>query len=91
MEIVEKLLLPYQDERTHPDPRAAIRQGLYFVGFVLRETVLAGEGDPRLPLAEEQLPEELTRLFLGYLGVAMRVESVPAIDWAPWMQRPIHE
>ncbi len=69
LDSVERLLLPYAGAMRHPDPRRAIRLGLYFVGFVLRETLLAGDEGPRLPVERERLAEELTRLYLGYLGV----------------------
>jgi hypothetical protein len=83
---VEELLLPYATEMSHPDPALAIRTGLCFVASVLREAVLVAGEAPRLPIAEERLGEELTRLYLGYLGVAVPV-SAPATPVAGDIQR----
>ncbi len=91
LDCVEQLLLPYAAEMTHPDPRVAVRTGLYFIGFVLRETVLAGDDVPRLPIDEERLEEELARMYLGYLGVAVPAEGAPPPDWWRGVQRPIRE
>src|SRR5262249_6737373 len=82
LDLAEQLVLRYAEQIGHPDPRAAVRWGLFLVGYVLRETVLGGEGEPRLPFEEERLEEELTRMYLGYLGVAVPHEGLPPPDWA---------
>jgi AcrR family transcriptional regulator len=70
--VTAELLLPYAEEMEHPDPESAIRNGLLFVGLTLKALTVT---DPprRLQagsLADRAyLEDELTRLYLGYLGV----------------------
>lgn len=62
------LLLRSRDQIRAPDPEVAVRLGLIAVTATLREVILFGEhaGRGRAPGGEE-LIEEMTRLFVGYL------------------------
>jgi AcrR family transcriptional regulator len=54
----------------HPDPKRALQVALLAVRSTLRELILFGETWPGgSPLPPDLLAEELTRLFLGYLGI----------------------
>lgn len=64
------LLRPFRDRIRHPDPDAAIRNGLLFVTTVLREAIVYDDVPrPGIDLREEDLEDEATRLLLGYLGL----------------------
>ncbi|MEP6509651.1 MAG: helix-turn-helix domain-containing protein [Gemmatimonadales bacterium] len=57
----------------HPHPERAVRFALLAVRSICREVVLFREGWPgtKTPSARE-IAEELTRLFIGYLGVSAK-------------------
>jgi AcrR family transcriptional regulator len=64
------LLLPRANEIRHPDPRRAIELGYMVLVGALRETTLFGEVWPTPNVADGlDLTRELTRVYLGYLGV----------------------
>ncbi len=64
------LLMPRAAEITHPNPRAAIEIGLMVLIGALREATAFGEVWPSPNAADTaDLPRELTRVYLGYLGV----------------------
>jgi AcrR family transcriptional regulator len=64
--------LMWRDQIKHAEPERAIRFAFVMVALALRELVLFGRtrifGDI-LPLDDNTLREELTRMFLRYLGV----------------------
>jgi AcrR family transcriptional regulator len=65
-----EVMLLREDEIRHPDPRAAVRFGLTAVALAAQSIVLLEEPLPRAELPPGRtLEDELTRLFLGYLGV----------------------
>ncbi len=65
------VLLPRAAEITHPDPSQAIALGYRLLVGSLRETTLFGEVWPTpSPVDTIDLPAELARAYLGYLGVA---------------------
>jgi AcrR family transcriptional regulator len=64
------LLLPRVSEIRHPDPRRAIELGYLIIVGALREMTLFGEAWPSANPDGVDLTDELTRLFLGYLGVS---------------------
>jgi AcrR family transcriptional regulator len=70
------LLDRHRAEIRHPRPARAIRFGLLSVAFVLRELTLSESAAslPGVPTPDE-LPAELTRQLLGYLGVADAARS----------------
>jgi AcrR family transcriptional regulator len=72
------VLLGRVDEIGHPDPALAAKFGFRLLLGVLKEAILFGTpGAHGIPRSDEQLTEELTRAFLGYLGVRIsRQESV---------------
>jgi AcrR family transcriptional regulator len=64
------VLLPRAEEIHHPDPRRAIELGYMVLVGALRETTLFGEVWPRsFDDGGPELTNELTRVYLGYLGV----------------------
>lgn len=64
------LLLPRAERIRHPDPAAAVAFGLRLVFATLEQAILFGEGGVHgIPASDEKLAAELTRAFLGYLGV----------------------
>jgi AcrR family transcriptional regulator len=64
------VLLPRATEIRHPDPRRAIELGYMVLVGALRETMLFGEVWPSAFDADPaSLTRELTRIYLGYLGV----------------------
>lgn len=64
------LLLPRAERIRHPDPAGAVSFGLRFVLATLEQAILFGEGGIHgIPASDERLGAELTRAFLGYLGV----------------------
>lgn len=65
---VVALLLQHRDEIKHPKPEVAIEFGLLAVSAVLHTLILEDE-PPAGIRAPDQFEEELTRMFLGYLGV----------------------
>lgn len=65
------LLEPRHAELGHPDPARAVPLAIRQLLATLREEVLFGPARPdTATLAEDDLVIELTRSFLGYLGVA---------------------
>lgn len=69
-ERLSDLLLPRAAEMSHPDPAAASRFACRLLLGVLKEAVLFGAyGAYGVPQADDKLSRELTRAFLGYLGV----------------------
>jgi AcrR family transcriptional regulator len=62
------ILLIHRDRIHHPNPDAAVEFALLAVASLLHSIILEDEAlhDFRTP---ERLDEELTRMFLGYLGV----------------------
>lgn len=65
------LLLPRVSEIKHPDPRRGIELGYVVLLGALRETTLFGEvWASSNSLDGVDLTDELTRLYLGYLGVS---------------------
>ncbi len=65
---VVALLLRHCDEIKHPNPERAIEFGLLAVSSVLHMLILEEEPPPGIR-TPERLDDELTRMFLGYLGV----------------------
>jgi AcrR family transcriptional regulator len=64
------LLLDRADEIGHPEPVLAVKFGFRLLLGVMKETILFGcAGTHGVPSSDERLTEELTRAFLGYLGV----------------------
>ena len=70
------MLTARRDEIKHPDPALAVDFGLRMTFDTLDQAHLF-EGIQRtnLPMSVDQLAEELTRLFLSYLGVS--AELIP--------------
>jgi AcrR family transcriptional regulator len=67
---VAELLLTRRDEMHHPEPERAVRFALFTVASTMRAVVMSEEPTLRpFGIAESRLPAELTRIFLGYLGV----------------------
>ncbi len=67
------LLRPRAERIRHPDPAAAVDFGLRLVLGSLERTILSGEGGGfGAAVSDEKLAAELTRAFLGYLGVEAR-------------------
>jgi AcrR family transcriptional regulator len=62
------LLSRHHDEIKHPKPEVAIEFGLLAVSAVLH-TLILEEEPPAGIRAPEQFEEELTRMFLAYLGI----------------------
>jgi AcrR family transcriptional regulator len=63
------LLLARSDEIRHPNPRYAIELGFLVLIGALREAILFSEVWPTARVGGARLPDELTRLFLAYLGI----------------------
>ena len=64
------LLLARSDEIGHQDPVLAANFAFRLLLGVLKEAILFGTpGTHGIPRPDERLTEELTRAFLGYLGV----------------------
>ena len=73
-ECLSALLLQESERIEHPDPAAAVAFGLRFVLGTLEQAILFGDtGAHGIPASDEKLATELTRAFLGYLGVDRRV------------------
>ena len=68
-ERLSALLLARRDEITHPDPERAAAFGLTLVFSALDGVMLFGEMRSGLTLSDEALAEELTRVYIAYLGV----------------------
>ncbi len=64
------LLVDRADRIGHPDPTAASGFALRLILGTLEQALLFGEtGGYGIPASDEKLATELTRAFLGYLGV----------------------
>jgi AcrR family transcriptional regulator len=71
LERIRLLLLPRRAEFSHPDPERAISLGFVVMTGALREMILFGEVWPsRAELVGDDLPSELARVYLAYLGAA---------------------
>jgi AcrR family transcriptional regulator len=71
IEGIQALLLTRKGELGHPDPVRAIGLGFVVIVGALRETILFGEVWPmRDRLVGDDLPAELARIYLAYLGAA---------------------
>ena len=70
------LFMAHKKDIRHPDPRGAISLGIMMVSSMLYEwVVMPGDIGPFkqfLPKDDQQLKRELTRAFLGYLGVEQK-------------------
>jgi hypothetical protein len=67
-----RTFMMWRDQIKHPEPERAIRFAFVMVVLALRELVLFGRTrifEDILPLDDNTLREELTRMFLRYLGV----------------------
>jgi len=77
--IAEKLaalLLEHPAQIRHPNPAMAIEFGLRTIGSTLDNFVMFDEADAgSMTLESPDLPVELTRLFLAYLGIMPLVQS----------------
>jgi hypothetical protein len=72
----------WRDQIKHPNPERAVRFGFVLIALVLRELVLFNRPrifDDLLPLNDDILKEELTRMFLRYLGVRIYDPEVPIL------------
>lgn len=70
IENLQTVLLPRADQIRHPDPRRAIEVGFMVLVGALRETTLFSEVWPTPSVIHTvDLTDELTRVYLGYLGV----------------------
>ncbi len=73
-ERLQPLLLERRQEISHPDPEAASGFAFRLLLGVLKEAILFGAPDMHgIPRTDDSLGEELTRAFLGYLGVRQSV------------------
>lgn len=69
-ERLRPLLLERRDVIAHPHPERAVAFAFRLILGILKEAILFGEpGAHGIPASDESLAEELTRAFLGYLGV----------------------
>jgi len=67
---LSELLLARVEEISHREPVLAAKFGFRILLGVLKEAILFGApGTHGIPRSDERLTEELTRAFLGYLGV----------------------
>lgn len=70
-ERIGSLLLTRRDRIAHPDPALAIDVGVQLAFALMHEFALFGEVRAAgRTLSDDQLASELTRIVLGYLGVA---------------------
>jgi AcrR family transcriptional regulator len=73
---LQPLLLERVDEIRHPDPDAAARFAFRVVLGVLKEAILfAGPAAHGIPRSDASLSEELSRVFLAYLGVRLPLRT----------------
>jgi AcrR family transcriptional regulator len=76
-ERLRSLLLARAERIGHEDPAAAVGFGLRLVLGTLEQAILFGEaGAYGIPTSDEKLAAELTRAFLGYLGVEKRQQAI---------------
>jgi AcrR family transcriptional regulator len=77
-QMVETFLI-WRDQITHPQPELAIRFAFVMVALALRELILFDRAylfEPILPIDDELLASELTRVFLQYLGIGSETKSI---------------
>ena len=70
----------WRDQIKHPDPERAIRFAFVLVTLALRELILFKRAhlfEDILPINDELLTSELTRMFLQYLGIGSEPKSTP--------------
>lgn len=80
---IADLLLPHRARLRHPDPRRSIEFGLVSMAIVLQGLILSETiGANRWMPPEDELGDELTRMFLGYLGLPQNEVR------APWVAPP---
>jgi AcrR family transcriptional regulator len=64
--------LGWREEIHHPDPERAVPCAMVMVALLLREFIVFNQAEAfreLTPLSDKQLQNELSRVFLGYLGV----------------------
>ena len=66
------VLLARRDEFDHPDVRLGALFVLGIVGGLTRDAITTGQKLMETSVSVEVLQSELTRIVLGYLGVATR-------------------
>jgi AcrR family transcriptional regulator len=69
--LVDTFLL-WRDEIRHPDTEAGVRYAIVIIAFALRELILFDRIESfgnLVPLNGERLEDELSRIFLRYLGI----------------------
>lgn len=66
--VIRPLLMSRAAEISHPDPGLAVDLGMIAVAAVMREVILFGDERPDLAVPDARLADELTALFMGYLG-----------------------
>lgn len=71
------VLLPFRDEMAHPNPEAAVQFALTALASTVRLVVLSEPPWKLSGIPEDRLADELARMFLGYLGVALPSEARP--------------
>jgi AcrR family transcriptional regulator len=77
---VASLLLQRRAQIHHPDPERAVSFGLFMVAASMRAVTQASESSLRpFGIAEADLGDELTRMFLTYLGVRGRPTFNPLL------------
>ena len=65
------LLLSRRAEMTHPEPEVAVDLALELaLNFIQGRILFAGAHGGQHPLSDERLAEELTRMFLSFVGIA---------------------
>ena len=63
------LILAHQDEINHPNPPLAAQLGFLQIHFTIRELLLWPHIRDAFPIPQDQFAAELTRMYLGYLGI----------------------
>ncbi len=69
----------WRDQIKHPQQELAIRFAFLMVALALRELILFNRAhlfEAILPIDDELLARELTRMFLRYLGVGSESKSI---------------
>ncbi len=69
----------WRDQIKHPQPELAIRFAFVMVALALRELILFNRAhlfEDILPIGDELLARELTRMFLQYLGVGSESKAI---------------
>ncbi len=76
--LVETLLMQHRKQIEHPDPERAIRFGLLLIAFFLRGMIqMDAKRFEKFAPPRQALPEELMRMFLGYLGAGETSGTMP--------------